>query len=106
MIIRVYEDNPQLRAIKLAVDVLQSGGLIVYPTDTIYGLGCDLHNKKALKKLYLIKGMDEKSPLSSSSALSLRSSYLTNLYLPALSELLQKSRILCAAAVHRRIARS
>jgi tRNA threonylcarbamoyl adenosine modification protein (Sua5/YciO/YrdC/YwlC family) len=64
LIIRVYEDNPQLRAIKLAVDVLQSGGLIVYPTDTIYGLGCDLHNKKALKKLYLIKGMDEKSPLS------------------------------------------
>ncbi len=64
MLIRVYEENPQLRAIRLAVDVLKSGGLIVYPTDTIYGLGCDLHNKKALERIFRIKQMDEKSPLS------------------------------------------
>ena len=92
MIIRVYENNPQPRSIKRAVDVLKSGGLIVYPTDTFYGLGCDLHNKKALKKLYLIKEMDEKSPLSFVSPdLSKVSSYarvsnrayrLMNKYLP------------------------
>ncbi len=62
MIIRVYENNPQMRAINKAVEILQSGGLVVYPTDTIYGLGCDLHNKKALKKIFRIKEMDEKSP--------------------------------------------
>ena len=64
MIIRVYEDNPQVRAINKAVEILQSGGLVVYPTDTIYGLGCDLHNKKALEKIFRIKEMNEKSPLS------------------------------------------
>lgn len=48
----------------MAVDVIKAGGLVVFPTDTIYGLGCDLHNKKALKKLYRIKEMDEKTPLS------------------------------------------
>lgn len=64
MIIRMYEQNPQPRAIRLAVDTLRAGGLIVYPTDTIYGLGCDLHNKKALQKIFRIKQMDEKSPLS------------------------------------------
>ena len=64
MIIRVYENNPQLRAINKAVEILRSGGLVVYPTDTIYGLGCDLHNKKALEKIFRIKGMVEKSPLS------------------------------------------
>ena len=64
MIIHVYENNPQLRAINKAVEILQSGGLVVYPTDTIYGLGCDLHNKKALEKIFRIKEMDEKSPLS------------------------------------------
>jgi tRNA threonylcarbamoyl adenosine modification protein (Sua5/YciO/YrdC/YwlC family) len=64
MILHTYEQNPQPRAIAAAVDVLRQGGLIVYPTDTIYGLGCDLHNKKALEKLYRIKAMNEKSPLS------------------------------------------
>jgi len=64
LILRVYENNPQLRAIDKAVEILRSGGLVVYPTDTIYGLGCDLHNKKALEKIFRIKGMDEKSPLS------------------------------------------
>jgi len=64
LIIRVYEKNPQARAINIAVDILRSGGLVVYPTDTIYGLGCDLHNKKALEKIFRIKEMDKKSPLS------------------------------------------
>ncbi len=64
MIIRIYEKNPQPRIIKQAVEVITSGDLIVYPTDTLYGLGCDLHNKKALEKLYRIKKMDKKTPLS------------------------------------------
>ena len=64
MILKIHEQNPHMRAIRSAVDVLRNGGLIVYPTDTIYGLGCDLHNKRALEKLYRIKVMDEKSPLS------------------------------------------
>jgi len=56
LILRVYENNPQMRAINKAVEFLRSGGLVVYPTDTIYGLGCDLHNKKALEKIFRIKG--------------------------------------------------
>jgi tRNA threonylcarbamoyl adenosine modification protein (Sua5/YciO/YrdC/YwlC family) len=64
MLIKIYESHPQKRVIAKAAGILKSGGLVVYPTDTIYGLGCDLHNKRALKKLYHIKGMDEKSPLS------------------------------------------
>ncbi len=64
MILKIHEANPHLRAIRSAADALRSGGLIVYPTDTLYGLGCDLHNKRALEKLYRIKDMDEKSPLS------------------------------------------
>ena len=64
VIVRIYEENPQLRLIRKAVDILKSGGIIVYPTDTIYGLGCDLHNKKALEKIYRIKKMDQKTPLS------------------------------------------
>jgi tRNA threonylcarbamoyl adenosine modification protein (Sua5/YciO/YrdC/YwlC family) len=61
---RIFESHPQARTIIRAVEVLRDGGLVVYPTDTLYGLGCDLHNKKALEKLYRIKGLDEKSPLS------------------------------------------
>ena len=48
--------------IEKAVEVLRAGGLVVYPTDTIYGLGCDLHNKKALEKLYRIKRLLLRKP--------------------------------------------
>ena len=63
-IYKVYEDNPNPRIISKAVNCLQNDGLIVYPTDTIYGLGCSLHNKKALQRLYKIKNMSIKDPLS------------------------------------------
>ncbi len=56
--------NPQRRFIQRAVDVLANGGLIIYPTDTVYGLGCDLHNKKAIQKIYQIKGYKKKKRLS------------------------------------------
>jgi tRNA threonylcarbamoyl adenosine modification protein (Sua5/YciO/YrdC/YwlC family) len=59
-----YPDNPQPRNISRAVDVLRNGGLIIYPTDTVYGLGCDLYNKKAIERIYQIKGIKKKSQLS------------------------------------------
>lgn len=56
-IIRVHPDNPHERAIDQIVEVLKSGGLIIYPSDTVYGLGCDITNTKAMEKLCLIKGV-------------------------------------------------
>ncbi|GAB4296596.1 MAG: L-threonylcarbamoyladenylate synthase [Ignavibacteriaceae bacterium] len=47
--------NPQLRYINKAVEVLRKGGVIIYPTDTVYGLGCDISNKKALERIFSIK---------------------------------------------------
>lgn len=51
----LHPDNPQSRYINKAVEVLKSGGLVIYPTDTIYGIGCDIFNKEALEKLFYIK---------------------------------------------------
>lgn len=56
--------NPQSRNIQQAIDVLRDGGLLIYPTDTVYGLGCDLFNKKAVERIYHIKGFKKKSRLS------------------------------------------
>ena len=55
--IKIYEDNPSEAAIKKVVDVLKSGGLVIYPTDTVYGLGCDITNTKALERIAKIKGI-------------------------------------------------
>ncbi|SDB26164.1 tRNA threonylcarbamoyl adenosine modification protein, Sua5/YciO/YrdC/YwlC family [Flavobacteriaceae bacterium MAR_2010_188] len=55
--IRIYEENPNAKAIKKVVSVLKDGGLIIYPTDTVYGLGCDITNTKALERVALIKGV-------------------------------------------------
>lgn len=57
MIVEVNPENPEPRKIRRAVDALAAGGVIAYPTDTVYGLGCDLMNKKAIDSLYAIKGM-------------------------------------------------
>ncbi|MEY8847676.1 L-threonylcarbamoyladenylate synthase [Psychroserpens sp. XS_ASV72] len=56
-LIRIYEENPNPKAIKKVVDVLRSGGLVIYPTDTVYGLGCDITNLKALERIARIKGV-------------------------------------------------
>ena len=56
-IIRIYEENPNPKAIKQVVEVLKKGGLVIYPTDTVYGLGCDITNTKALEKVARIKGV-------------------------------------------------
>lgn len=55
--LKIYEDKPSEAAIKKVVDVLRNGGLIIYPTDTVYGLGCDITNTKALEKIAKIKGI-------------------------------------------------
>lgn len=53
-----------MRLIKKAAEVLRDGGVIIYPTDTVYGLGCDLFNKKGIEKIYEIKKRNKKQPLS------------------------------------------
>jgi tRNA threonylcarbamoyl adenosine modification protein (Sua5/YciO/YrdC/YwlC family) len=55
--IRIYEDKTSESAIEKVVKVLKDGGLIIYPTDTVYGLGCDITNVKALEKIAKIKGV-------------------------------------------------
>jgi tRNA threonylcarbamoyl adenosine modification protein (Sua5/YciO/YrdC/YwlC family) len=63
--IRIYEENPNPKEIKKVVNVLKNGGLIIYPTDTVYGLGCDITNTKALERIARIKGVKlEKANLS------------------------------------------
>ncbi len=55
--LKIYEDKPSEAAIKKVVEVLKNGGLVIYPTDTVYGLGCDITNSRALEKLAKIKGV-------------------------------------------------
>lgn len=55
MILSMNPDHPEPRKVRIAVDALRAGEVIAYPTDTVYGLGCDLMNKKAIDKLYAIK---------------------------------------------------
>jgi tRNA threonylcarbamoyl adenosine modification protein (Sua5/YciO/YrdC/YwlC family) len=62
--IQIHPENPQSRYLKAASDVLREGGLIIYPTDSVYGLGCDLFNKSAVEKIYRIKGSDKRKLLS------------------------------------------
>jgi len=56
-IIRIYEENPNQAAVEKVVAVLKRGGLIIYPTDTVYGLGCDITNSKALDRIAKLKGV-------------------------------------------------
>ena len=55
--IKIYKENPSSLEIKRVVDVLKKGGLVIYPTDTVYGLGCDITNTKAVEKIARIKGI-------------------------------------------------
>jgi tRNA threonylcarbamoyl adenosine modification protein (Sua5/YciO/YrdC/YwlC family) len=60
----IHPENPQGRYLKAAADVLRDGGLLIYPTDSVYGLGCNLFNKNAVEKIYQIKGNDKSKLLS------------------------------------------
>lgn len=64
MLLSINDRNPQPRLIKKAADILREGGIIIYPTDTVYGLGCDLSNKKGIEKIYEMKRRNRKQPLS------------------------------------------
>lgn len=58
MLISINQDNPENRKIQQVIEVLQKGGVIIYPTDTIYGLGCDIFQTKAIEKICRIRNMD------------------------------------------------
>ena len=64
MIIEINPHTPEPRKVRRAVAALEAGEIIAYPTDTVYALGCDLANKKAIDRLYQVKGMDKGQPLA------------------------------------------
>ena len=51
MLVRIYPDNPNPKQVRQVVDILRKGGVIVYPTDTVYGVGCDITNAKAVERV-------------------------------------------------------
>jgi len=65
VLLQINADNPQMRKIQYVVDCLRDGGIVIYPTDTVYAMGCDIHSKKALERICKLKGIKpEKSNLS------------------------------------------
>jgi tRNA threonylcarbamoyl adenosine modification protein (Sua5/YciO/YrdC/YwlC family) len=64
VLLEINAEHPEPRKIQKAVDALNAGEVIGYPTDTVYGLGCDISSKKAIDRLYQIKGMDRAHPLA------------------------------------------
>ena len=64
MLLRINPQNPQKRLIHKVAEVLKEGGVIAYPTDTIYGFGCDIFNKKAINRVYQIKKRQHAKPFS------------------------------------------
>jgi len=64
MLMPINAETPQLRLIRRVVETLTRGGVIAYPTDTIYGIGCDIFNKKGVRKIYQIKQRDARKPFS------------------------------------------
>ena len=65
MLLQLHPDNPQPRLLRQIANCLKDGGVIIYPTDTIYGLGCDIHHQKAVERICKIKNVDpQKAQLS------------------------------------------
>lgn len=64
MLLKINPHNPQARQISRVVDIIKKGGIIAYPTDTFYGIGCDIMNKKAIEKIYVIKQRNKSKPFS------------------------------------------
>ncbi len=65
MLLKIYDENPNSREVRRVADVLRNGGIIIYPTDTVYGLGCDITNQKAVEKVARFKNVSvEKSNFS------------------------------------------
>ena len=64
MLLKVNQQNPQQRLINKVVEILKKGGIVVYPTDTYYGIGCDIMNKKAIERIYQLKQRNKSNPFS------------------------------------------
>ena len=64
MLVQINPDNPQPRLIGQAVELLKGGGVIAYPTDTTYGIGCSIFNKRGIERIYLLKQREKKKPFS------------------------------------------
>ena len=64
MLIKINPVNPQMRLVRRVHDVFKKGGIVAYPTDTVYGIGCDIMNKKAIEKVYLLKQRHKSKPFS------------------------------------------
>ena len=62
MLLKIYPENPNPRQIRKVVEVLEQGGIIIYPTDTVYAMGCDILANKAIEKIARIKGTDPRNP--------------------------------------------
>jgi tRNA threonylcarbamoyl adenosine modification protein (Sua5/YciO/YrdC/YwlC family) len=58
--LKIHPENPELKKILKVVECLQNGGIVIYPTDTVYGVGCDIHNQKAVEKVFQIKSLNPK----------------------------------------------
>lgn len=59
-LIRLYEQNPDLKKVEQVINILRNGGIVIYPTDTVYGIGCDINNQRAIEKICKIKGINPK----------------------------------------------
>jgi tRNA threonylcarbamoyl adenosine modification protein (Sua5/YciO/YrdC/YwlC family) len=64
VLLAISSVHPEPRKIQRAAQILHGGGIIAYPTDTVYGLGCDISNKQAIERLYQLKGMPKDHPLA------------------------------------------
>jgi len=64
MLLEINPHNPQPRLVSQVVEALKGGGLIAYPTDTTYGIGCSIFNKKGIERIYLLKQREKKKPFS------------------------------------------
>ncbi|HAX94469.1 MAG TPA: threonylcarbamoyl-AMP synthase [Bacteroidales bacterium] len=62
MLLRIYPENPDPGRIRKVVEVLDQGGIIIYPTDTVYGIGCDIKANKSIDKIARMKGLDPRNP--------------------------------------------
>ncbi len=64
-VLKMYEDNPDYQKIEQLVKAIREGAVIIYPTDTVYGLGCDLYNRKAIERITRIKSFSAEKPIFS-----------------------------------------
>jgi tRNA threonylcarbamoyl adenosine modification protein (Sua5/YciO/YrdC/YwlC family) len=64
MIVSMHTENPEPRHVRKAAELLAAGGIVIYPTDTVYGIGCSIENKNAIERIYLIKKMRPGKPFS------------------------------------------